>query len=56
MYLTCFRNDAPESETQFAYSTAALAHLLSINSEWAKVRECDRQRLGLHINEKTEFW
>lgn len=49
-------DDAPESDAQFAFSTSSLAHLLSTNSEWAKVRGCDRQRLGLHVNEKSEFW
>lgn len=49
-------DEATESEGQYAYSTSALSRLLSTNSEWARVKESERQRLGLHFNDKAEFW
>ncbi|XP_054282444.1 calpain-5-like [Macrosteles quadrilineatus] len=48
--------DGPESEGQYAYSTATLSRLLSSNSDWSRVKESERQRLGLHFNDKAEFW
>ncbi|KAG8267799.1 hypothetical protein J6590_041714 [Homalodisca vitripennis] len=48
--------DGTESEGQFAYSTATLIRLLSANSDWARVSETERQRLGLCFNDKSEFW
>uniref|UniRef100_A0A1B6E2A2 Uncharacterized protein n=1 Tax=Clastoptera arizonana TaxID=38151 RepID=A0A1B6E2A2_9HEMI len=48
--------NSPEEEGEYVYTTAALTRLLSSNIEWSKVKESERQRLGLTFNEKSEFW
>lgn len=40
----------------YAYSTSHLTKLLSKNPVWAKMRESEKERLGLHTDYDGEFW
>ncbi|XP_075212283.1 calpain-5-like isoform X2 [Lycorma delicatula] len=44
------------SDVEFAFSAASVSRMLSQNSDWAKVKECERERLGLVFRDKSEFW
>lgn len=46
----------PESDGDYAYSTSQLTKLLSKNPAWAKIRESERGRIGLTIENDGEFW
>lgn len=46
----------PEADADYAYSTSQLTRLLSKNPAWAKMKEVDRGRLGLNIDNEGEFW
>lgn len=46
----------PESDGDYAYSTSQLTRLLSKNPAWAKVRESERGRIGLNVDNENEFW
>ncbi|KAL1123965.1 hypothetical protein AAG570_001735 [Ranatra chinensis] len=41
---------------KFAYSTSTLSRLRSRNSDWQKVKDSERHRLGLLFTNNTEFW
>lgn len=46
----------PESDGDYAYSTAQLTRLLSRNPAWAKIREAEKSRIGLDVQHPGEFW
>lgn len=46
----------PESDGDYAYSTSRLTKLLSKNPAWAKIKESERTRIGLTIENDGEFW
>ncbi|PSN42970.1 Calpain-5 [Blattella germanica] len=43
-------------EGDYAYSTSQLTRLLSKNPEWSKVKDTERERLGLTLDHEGEFW
>ncbi|XP_049803377.1 calpain-5-like [Schistocerca nitens] len=44
------------SNKEYAYTTSQLTRLLSSSPEWSKVRESERERMGLTLDYETEFW
>ncbi|XP_069692223.1 calpain-5-like isoform X2 [Periplaneta americana] len=47
-------NDVEEAD--YAYSTSQLTRLLSRNPEWSKIKDTERERLGLTLDQEGEFW
>lgn len=43
-------------DDSYAYSTSQLTKLLSRNPLWAKIKESDKDRLGLTTDYEGEFW
>ncbi|GFG33019.1 hypothetical protein Cfor_10668, partial [Coptotermes formosanus] len=47
-------NNAEQSD--YAYSTSQLTRLLSKNPQWSRIRDTERERLGLTLDHEREFW
>ena len=41
---------------EFAYSTSQLTRLLSKNMQWSKIKDTERERMGLTLDHEGEFW
>ncbi|XP_063244586.1 calpain-5-like isoform X2 [Bacillus rossius redtenbacheri] len=52
----CSTPKSVEGSGEYAFSTSELSKLLSTNPEWAKVKDSQRERIGLTFNEEGEFW
>jgi hypothetical protein len=40
----------------YAYSTSHLTRLCSKNQEWSRIKDTERERLGLTLDHDGEFW
>ncbi|XP_021940250.1 calpain-5-like isoform X2 [Zootermopsis nevadensis] len=43
-------------QNDYAYSTPQLTRLLSKNPEWSRIKDTERERLGLTLDHEGEFW
>lgn len=43
-------------QSDYAYSTSQLTRLLSKNPQWSRIRDTERERLGLTLDHDREFW
>ncbi|KAJ9594825.1 hypothetical protein L9F63_013862, partial [Diploptera punctata] len=50
------KSDDCDNDDSYAYSTSQLTRLLSKNPQWSKVKDTERERLGLSLDHEGEFW
>jgi mannitol/fructose-specific phosphotransferase system IIA component (Ntr-type) len=53
LLLICSNN---AEQNDYAYSTSQLTRLLSKNPQWSRIRDTERERLGLTLDHEREFW
>jgi len=54
-YCSCIYSSSAV-QNDYAYSTSQLTRLLSKNPEWSRIKDTERERLGLTLDHEGEFW